>query len=35
MSGDWYQWEGEGYKDRVKELECSGNTMYFCMKMEK
>jgi hypothetical protein len=27
--------EQEGYKERVKEADCSGNIMYSCMKMEK
>jgi hypothetical protein len=35
LFGDWYQWEGEEYKERVKEAECSGNIMYSCMKIEK
>jgi hypothetical protein len=35
LSGDWYQWEGGGYKERVKEGEYNGNIMYSCMKMEK
>jgi hypothetical protein len=26
---------GGGYKERVKEAECSGNIMYSCMTMEK
>jgi hypothetical protein len=26
---------GERYKESVKEIECSGNIMYSCMKMEK
>jgi hypothetical protein len=26
---------GEGYKERVKEGEYSGNIMYLCMKMER
>jgi hypothetical protein len=24
-----------GYKEKVKESKCSGNTTYSCMKMEK
>jgi hypothetical protein len=32
VSGGWYQWEGGGYKERVKEGENSGNIMYSCMK---
>jgi hypothetical protein len=32
MSRGWYQWERE---DIRKEDECSGNTTYSCMKMEK
>jgi hypothetical protein len=28
LSGDWHQWEGRGYKERVKEDECDGNSMY-------
>jgi hypothetical protein len=35
LSGDWYQWEGGGYKEIVKEGEYDGNFMYSCMKMEK
>jgi hypothetical protein len=31
----WYQLDGEVYKVRVKEAECSGNVMYLYMKMEK
>jgi hypothetical protein len=34
LSGDWYQWEGEGNKKRVKENECDRN-MYSRMKMEQ
>jgi hypothetical protein len=33
--GGWHQWEGEEYKENVKEGECSGNTTYSCMQMEK
>jgi hypothetical protein len=33
--GEGYQWEGDGYKERVWEAEYDGNTMYTCMKMEK
>jgi hypothetical protein len=25
LSGDWYQWEQGGYKERLKESECGGN----------
>jgi hypothetical protein len=28
LSEGWYQWEGERYKENVKEVECSGNIMY-------
>jgi hypothetical protein len=28
-------WEEGGYKKRVKEAECGGNTVYSCMKMEE
>jgi hypothetical protein len=35
LSGGWYQWDGGGYKKRVKEDEYSGNIIYSCMKMEK
>jgi hypothetical protein len=35
LSRGWYQWEGEGYKERVWEGECGENIMYSCMKMEK
>jgi hypothetical protein len=34
LSRGLYQWEGDGYKERVKESECSRNIMYSCMKME-
>jgi hypothetical protein len=34
LFGGWYQWEGRGYKERVKEAECSGNIMYLCMKVK-
>jgi hypothetical protein len=34
LSGDCYQWEKEGYKERVKDGEY-GRNMYLCMKMEK
>jgi hypothetical protein len=34
LSGGWYQWEEGGYKEWVKEAECSRNIMYYCMKME-
>jgi hypothetical protein len=34
-SGGWFQWEGEGYKERVKEGEYDRNIIYSCMKMEK
>jgi hypothetical protein len=30
-----YQWEGEGYKERVQEGEYVGNTMYTCMENGK
>jgi hypothetical protein len=35
LSGSWYQWDGEGGKERVKETECSGNIIYSCMELEK
>jgi chitinase len=35
LCGGWHQWEGGGYKDRVKEGEYDGNITYSCMKMEK
>jgi hypothetical protein len=35
LSRSWYQWKGGGYKERVKEVECGGNFMYSCMKVEK
>jgi hypothetical protein len=38
LSWGWYQYvcgKGGGYKERVKEAECSRNIMYLCMKMEK
>jgi hypothetical protein len=35
LFGGWYQWEGGGYKGRVKEGECGGNIMYSCMKIQK
>jgi hypothetical protein len=28
LSGGWYQWEGGGCKERVKEGECGGNIKY-------
>jgi hypothetical protein len=34
-SGGWYQWEGKGYKERVKEGGYSGNILYSGMKMEQ
>jgi hypothetical protein len=27
LSGGWYQWEGTGCKERVKEAECNRNIM--------
>jgi hypothetical protein len=33
LCGDWYQWEGRGHKETVKEN--GGNIVYLCMKMEK
>jgi hypothetical protein len=35
LSGGWYQWKKEKYKERVKEGECSGNIIYTYMKIEK
>jgi hypothetical protein len=35
LSGGWYQWEGRGRKERVKEGECGGNIVNTCMKTEK
>jgi hypothetical protein len=35
LTGGWYQWEGGGYKERVKEAKCSGNIMHSTVKMEK
>jgi hypothetical protein len=35
FSGGWCQWEWRGYKERVKEAECSRNIMYSCTTMEK
>jgi hypothetical protein len=32
LSGGWYQWEGGGYKERVKEAECSRNIMCYVWK---
>jgi hypothetical protein len=34
LSGCWYQWDGEGWKEMVKEGKYGGNIMYLCMKME-
>jgi hypothetical protein len=31
LSGDWYQWEGGGYKERVQKGEYGGNIMYLCI----
>jgi hypothetical protein len=31
----WYQWEGKGCGERVKEGEYGANTVYTCVKMEK
>jgi hypothetical protein len=35
LSGGWYQWEGGGHKERVKEGGCGENIVYLYMKMEK
>jgi hypothetical protein len=35
LSGGWYQWEREEYKERVWEGEYGRNILYPCMKMEK
>jgi hypothetical protein len=35
LSCGQYQWEGGGYKERVKEGEYVENIIYSCMKMEK
>jgi hypothetical protein len=35
LSGVWHQWEWGGYKEKVQEGECGGNTRYSCMKTEK
>jgi hypothetical protein len=35
LSGGWYQWEGGGYKERMKEGGYGGYIIYSCMKMEK
>jgi hypothetical protein len=34
-AGGWYQWEGGGYKERVKEGEYGANIEYTCMQIEK
>jgi hypothetical protein len=31
----WYQWEGGGGGEMLKEGEYGANTVYTCMKMEK
>jgi hypothetical protein len=31
----WVPVEGRGHKEKVKEDECGGHTMYSCIKMEK
>jgi hypothetical protein len=31
----WGLWEWGGYKERVKEAECSGDIIYSYLKMEK
>jgi hypothetical protein len=35
LCGGWYKWERGRYKESVNEVECTGNTMLSCMKMEK
>jgi hypothetical protein len=35
LSGGWFQWEGEGPKERVKNGKYGGNVRYLCIKMEK
>jgi hypothetical protein len=35
LFGSWYQLEGVGYEERVKEGDCSGNILYSYMKVEK
>jgi hypothetical protein len=35
LSRGWNEWEGGRQKERVREAEHSGNSMYLCMKMEK
>jgi hypothetical protein len=35
LSRSCYQWEGGWHKEKVKEGEYSGSTMYSCMKMEQ
>jgi hypothetical protein len=35
LSGGWYQWEKEGYEERVYEGEYGRNIMCSCMKREK
>jgi hypothetical protein len=35
LFGGWYQWEGIGYKERLKGAKCGENIMYSCMKIEK
>jgi hypothetical protein len=33
LSGDWYQREEEGYKERIKKDEYGGKISYSCIKM--
>jgi hypothetical protein len=35
LCGDWYWWEGGGYKERIYKGEYGKNIMYKCMYMEK
>jgi hypothetical protein len=35
LCGDWYWWEGGGYKESIYKGEDGKNIMYKCMYMEK
>jgi hypothetical protein len=35
LSVGWYQQDGGGYRERVKEDEYGGYRLYSCMRMEK
>jgi hypothetical protein len=35
LSGHWYQREGEGDKEIMKDSKYGGSSMYLCMKMKQ